>query len=257
MIEQDDNSNEVYGQISHAVRRPVLVFTVAACIAFTAFVWGYGRFAGPVIARQDRALGIVHFEKGQRMEAAGEYANAAQCYRLALDGTFDDPQYRTFTLKALGALLWWREGAEEALPYLEEAYAQPDAPLTLYGPLCDSLLQVGRLDDIPPVCERWQREAKEQGNPEQQAMAVYYRGRVAQERGEPARARKLYHEGIELHRGGYNAYGLGVMYFRSGGFDKSLTYLEQFLESGSGGRAQHARQLRDEIMQKQGRVTNP
>ncbi len=252
MTAEDSNVDDRNDELVRVVRGPVLVFTAIACIAFAGFVWGYARFGQSAIAQMERTLGVVQFEKGQRMEAAGEYANAAQWYRLALAGNFESSKYRTFTLKALGALLWWREGPEEALPYLEEAYAQPDAPITLYAPLCDSLLQVGRLDEIPPICQRWQADAKQQGDTEQEAMSLYYRGRVAQERGNRDQARALFQQGLELHRGGGNAYELGLMHYHAGEFDRALTYLQQFLESGAGGRAEYARKLRDEILQKQG-----
>lgn len=226
----------------------IFVAAAAACAAFTAFVFVYPRLAGPAIARMDRALGLEQFENGQRLQAAGEYANAIQSYQLALEGHFEDPKYRTFTLKALGALLWWRESAEAALPYLEEAYQSPYAPLTLFDPLCDSLLQTGRIEDIPPVCERWFHEAGLVNDTEQQARALYYLGKVQQERGDDAGALARFYQGVQLHPGGDNAYELGLAYYNAGDNGQALVYLEQFLESGSGGRAQYARDVRDRIL---------
>jgi len=234
-------------------RRLIYVCTALASVAFAGFVVGFVRFAEPVITTLDRSLGIVQFEKGRRFEEAGEYANAIQCYRLALEGEFEEPKYRTFALKALGALLWWREDPEAALPYLEEAYAQPEVPITLYAPLCDSLLQADRLSDIPPVCERWRADAIAQNEPGEQAQAMYYLGKVMQGRGDAAGARECFARGVQLRPGGFNAYELGLSYYRSGDYEEALTYLDQYLEGGSGGRAAHARTLRAEILDKEGR----
>jgi tetratricopeptide (TPR) repeat protein len=232
---------------------PIYVCAVLTSLAFAAFVVGYARYAEPVIARMDRSLGIVQFEKGQRFQEAGEYANAIQCYQLALEGKFEDPKYRTFTLKALGALLWWREDPQAALPYLEEAYAQPEVPITLYAPLCDSWLQVGRLDEIPSACERWRADAIAQRDAGQHAQAMYYLGRVTRELGDESGAREYFVQGVQLRPGGFNAYELGVSHYRSGEYEQALAYLDEFLEGGSGGRADYARRLRAEILKKLGR----
>lgn len=238
----------VPGSEVNALRTPILISVAGACAVFTGFVWLYPLLAGRSIAQMDQRLGIEQFENGQRLQAAGEYANAIQAYELALDGQFEDPKYRTFTLKALGALLWWQESAEAALPYLEEAYASPNAPLTLYEPLCDSLLQVDRLDDIPPVCDRWYGEAARQENPEQQAQALYYLGKSEQARGDHAAAMARFSQGVQLHPGGDNAYELGIAHHRAGDWDRALTYLNQYLATGSGGRARHAREIRERIL---------
>jgi tetratricopeptide (TPR) repeat protein len=196
----------------------------------------------------DRSLGIEQFENGQRLQAAGEYANAIQYYQLALDGRFEDPKYRTFALKALGTLLWWREGPEAALPYLEEAFRSPDAPITLYAPLCDSLLRVGRLEDITQVCERWYSDAGRQNDTGQQAEALYYLGRMLQERGDETGSLARFYQGVQHHPGGNNAYELGLAYYRAGDSGQALTYLEQYLETGTGGRAEYAREVRGRIL---------
>lgn len=230
------------------LRIPVLIVTAVCCVAFTGFVWFYPRIAGPTIAQMDRGLGIEQFENGQRLQAAGEYLNAIQYYQLALDGYFEDPKYRTFTLKALGSLLWWREGPEAALPYLEEAFRSPDSPITLYAPLCDSLLRVGRLEDITQVCERWYSDAGRQNDKEQQAEALYFLGRMLQERGDEAGALARFYQGAQHHPGGNNAYELGLAYYRAGDSGQALTYLEQYLETGTGGRAEYAREVRARIL---------
>lgn len=228
----------------------ILGFSGAAGVLFTALVWIYAQHGAPIVQRMDRALGMILLEEGERLEAAGEYENAADCYRLALQGEFEAHKYRTYTLKRLGALLWWREGPESALPYLEEAYRQSDAPITLYEPLCDSLLRVGRVDAILPITGRWYKEAEQAGHPDQQALALYYEGKVYQAQGDADRALESFLAGTGIRPGGSNAYELGLAYYHAGRFDEALKYLEQFLETGSGGRVQYARTLREEILER-------
>ena len=227
-----------------------LVLSLIACCGFCLFVVLYAWMGGRLVEQAVQKQGMIFLEQAERLETAGEYENAAQHYRLALNAEFDAHKYRTYALKRLGALLWWREGAESALPYLREAFQQPDAPITLYGPLCDSLIQLGHRDESYEVLARWRAEARAAQDREQGALSYYYEGMAFQNTGEEAKAREAFLIGTKILPGGNSAYELGVAFHREGDDESALTYLEQFLETGSGNRARYARTLRDEIHQR-------
>lgn len=225
-----------------------LLLSLIACCGFCLFVFAYARVGERLIEQSVRKQGMIYLEQAQRLEAAGEFDSAAAQYRLALDAQFDAYKYRTYTLKRLGALLWWREGPEAALPYLQEAFRQPDAPITLYEPLCDSLIQLSRHDEVYDVLARWRDAARSAGDKEQEALSHYYEGKAFQETGDETKAREAFVAGTQVQPGGRSAYELGVGYEREGDDESALLYIEQFLETGSGDRARHARSLRDEIL---------
>ncbi|MCC6490382.1 MAG: hypothetical protein IT364_23055 [Candidatus Hydrogenedentes bacterium] len=227
-----------------------LVLSLIACCGFSVFVCAYARTGERLLEQSVRKQGMIYLEQAERLETAGEYENAARHYRLALDAEFDAHKYRTYTLKRLGALLWWREGAEAALPYLQEAFQQPDAPITLYEPLCDSLIQLGRHDDVYEVLSRWREDARRGSDREQEALSYYYEGKAFQKTGDEAKAREAFMAGTQVLPGGRSAYELGAGFERKGDDGLALLYLEQFLETGSGERARHARTLIDEILQR-------
>ena len=223
--------------------------TGLAFAAYVAFVALYSHFGTPLVQRMHATIGETLLDRGVRFEQVGEYENAAQCYREALECRFDGPKDRTFALKRLGALLWWRDGAEAALPYLEEAYAQPDFPITLFEPLCASLVDVARVDEALDVARRWSAAAA--AHPGQQASAKYYEGRVYIQRGETDRALQAFLEGNDIVPGGFNAYEAAILYYRAGDLDKALPLLEGYLRGGKGDRAKYARSLRERILERQ------
>lgn len=237
-----------------AMNTVVLVLTALAFAAFLTFVAGYARLGTPLIQTMDTNIGEVLFDQGRRFEQAGQYDNAAERYRQALAARFDAPEVRTVVLKRLGTLLWWREGAQAALPYLEEAYAQPDFPPNLYEPLCASLIDVGRLPEAMDVVNRWLSAADQ---PQRQADAKYYQGKVYAAQGKTDQALEAYVAGDALVPGGRNAYEAGLFWYKAGDFDKALPYLDRYLRGGSGNTAEYARSLRKKIIEAQGAAGRP
>ncbi|HOZ46468.1 MAG TPA: hypothetical protein PLO37_10840 [Candidatus Hydrogenedentes bacterium] len=230
-----------------------LALSVSAVVftAFVAFTVVYGLLGTPVVSGLSDRLGEIMFERGKQFEAARQYENAILCYRRALECRFAGAQNRTFTLKRLGTLLYMREGPEVALEYLEEAYHGEDTPITLYAPLCESLIRAGRMEDVLEVAQRWFDEATAAARPDDQAQARYYEGVVYQKQGRHEKARETFLAGQAIRPGGNNAYELGVMAFSNHDYDEALRYLDEFLQGGTGGRAQYARQLRERILLEQ------
>ncbi|MCC6696958.1 MAG: hypothetical protein IT365_15120 [Candidatus Hydrogenedentes bacterium] len=248
-VTQRESSGDTRTESASFVGVTLVLSLIAAC-GFCVFVCAYARTGERLLEQSMRKQGMIYLEQAERLETAGEYENAAQHYRLALEAEFDAHKYRTYTLKRLGALLWWREGPQAALPYLQEAFQQPDAPITLYEPLCDSLIQLGRRDEVYDVLARWREEAHAGKDREQEALSYYYEGKAFQESGDEAKAREAFMAGTQVLPGGRSAYELGVAFHREGDDDGALLHLEQFLVTASGDRARYARTLMDEILQR-------
>jgi len=226
--------------------------TSAAFIAFIAFVVVYAHWGTPLVQRMDSEIGEVLLERGTRFEEAGEYESAVHCFKQALGGRFDGATSRTYTLKRLGALLCWREGAEAGLHYLQEAYKNTDCPISTYTPLCGALLELGKAEQALEVAARWLREAKASDHAGHQAKAKYYQGKAYQAQGDPAKALTSFLEGNALDPGGTNAYEAGLIYYRAGERDKALELLGLFLEKGGAGeRAQYVRSLCERLKAEQ------
>jgi tetratricopeptide (TPR) repeat protein len=148
----------------------------------------------------------------------------------------------------LGRLLWWTEGPQQALPYLEQAYRQPDHSIWFYEALCDSLIKVGRHDHALAVAEHWQARAAEMRDPQQQARAACYKGRSHLARANTDTALACFMEGCSLYPGGQNAYEAGILLHARGEDQKALMYFDQFLTEGTGERAQYVQRLRKRIL---------
>jgi len=131
----------------------------------------YAELATAWVEELDRSLAEAAWQQAIRFEKAGQPENAKELYQQALEGRFTSSRDRTDALMRLGRLLWWTEGPERALPYLEEAYNQPDHPIWFYEALCDSLIKVGRENTALAVAEHWQLRASKLRDQPQQARA--------------------------------------------------------------------------------------
>lgn len=226
----------------------VCTLTCAAFACFVGFVVVYAHWGTPLVQRMDHTIGEVLLDQGVRFEEAGEYENAVQCYKQALECRFDGPGDRTYALKRIGALLCWREGPEQGLTYLQEACRRPDCPITVYEPLCNSLIELGRPEEALEAAAQWLRDAKEMNHRGHQANATYYEGMAYRALGDNDRAIELFLEGNDILPGGRNAYELGVFHYKAGDHAKALEFLDLFLKGGAGGRAGYARTLRERIL---------
>ncbi|HEO69935.1 MAG TPA: hypothetical protein ENN80_01630 [Candidatus Hydrogenedentes bacterium] len=203
------------------------------------------------IERLDATIGETLLERGHNFEKAGEYDLALECYKKALTARFDHAHNRTFTLKCIGALLWWREGPEQALEYLEQAYARPDYPISIFEPLCDSLIEVGRVEEAIDAAKKWHAEAEKADKAPLQARAKLYEGRAYLAQGAEEKALETFVAGGQIGSGGLNAYEAAMLYHEAGDITKTLEYLDAYLKGGSGGRAEYARDLRQRLLAEQ------
>lgn len=228
--------------------RPVILALSAACFAlFVTFVVLYASFGGRFVAGMERSIGDVLLADAVRLENTGDYDNAVQTYRLALESRFRHQQTRTETLRRLGALVGWREGYREALPYLEEAFLNGDYSIWLYEPYGNALLAAARDDEAFALVEEWLARANKEDRIDQQALARSLEGRCYLKRGEKQRALDAFLAGDALQPGGINAYQAGVLSYELGDANRALQLLDLFLRDADGPQAEHARNLRDRI----------
>lgn len=193
-------------------------------------------------------LGEVGLENGQQYQAAGEYDQAIDAYKQALNAKFALRKNRTFTLIKLGTLLMWRTSHEAALPYLEEAARDPEAPLSVFEYLCDCLITAKQYAKVHEAVRQWDSAAARARQTASQAQAKYYDGEAYRAEGNDPQALASYLAGNDIQPGGLNAYEAAQLLHKNGQLDKALELLELYLPGGSGGRAEYARYLRNQIL---------
>lgn len=226
--------------------RAVLVFTLAGTVALFAFVLVYCRFAGPIVDALDEELGEVLMRRAMQFEGAGEVENAKEMYLEALERPFHGQQNRADTLKRLGTLYWMDGQPDAALPYLRNASEFDNPPRSVFEPLLDSLITLNRLEEADKTLQRWIELIG--AEKEELAKAKYYVGKLALLCGDKKRAEVAFLEGLTLVPGGRNASELATLYFLDNRFDQALPYVNQYLETGSGQRAEYMRWVRAKIL---------
>ncbi len=223
----------------------VAALSIAATALLTLSMLGYVRFVPPLLARLDVQIGEVLMREGMRFEAAGAVENAQERYLLALQARFAGPQNRAHTLKQLGTLLWAEGDAAGAIPYLREAAESPYAPITVYEPLADALLQLGRDAEAEAVIGQWREVLDAHPDREARASAEYYLGKIARDRGDRDAAERHFAAAHELQPGDRGTSELAVLYYESKRYAEAIAAVDQCLQAGvSGARADYLRQIR-------------
>lgn len=246
-----ESATTVYSGLGWAA----FTFTFLGAAVLAGFVLIFGRFAGPLVNSLDEELGEVLMERGIRFEGSGEVENAKETYLEALERPFHGEHNRADTLKRLGTL-YWREGREDAaLPYLRDASEFDPPPRSAFEPLVDSLIALNRFDEAEKTLLRWLNLVE--GNAVEVAKAKFYEGRLAVLRGDRKSAEVAFLEGVTLVPGGRNAAELGTLYFLEHRYEEALPYVNQYLETGSGQRAEYLRSVRDRILEKLNPALSP
>ncbi|MFP4502620.1 MAG: tetratricopeptide repeat protein [Candidatus Hydrogenedentota bacterium] len=248
--EQDKQPREPGAGEPAGLLRATVVLTAVALIAFLGGTALYVHLGGGMVNALDEELGEILMQRGMRFEKAGQLENAKATYREALECTFTGPQNRADTLKHLGVLYWNEHEYAKALPLLREAVSFDPPPMSAFEPLADCLYQLGRFEAAETLLDRWQRRAGDLGHAGQIARAKYYEGMIALEHGATQDAIEAFRAGVEHVPGGRNASQLGVLYYEASQYDKALTYIDQYLETGTGNRAQYMRQLRKRALER-------
>ncbi|MBP8128397.1 MAG: tetratricopeptide repeat protein [Candidatus Hydrogenedentes bacterium] len=228
--------------------RAVAVVTFAGMAVFLSGTWLYARFGGSVVDAFDEELGEVLMERGMRFEEAGSLENAKAVYAEALNCPFQGPQNRADTQKRLGVLYWQAGDLDAAVRCLQPAAEAEPPPVSVFEPLCDCLLSLGRLAEAQEVVFRWMERAGELRLPAEKGKAKYYEGKIALAEGDRQRAETAFLEGLRELPGGRNASELGQMYYEQGRHAEALPQIDAYLLTGTGERAEYFRWLRGHIL---------
>lgn len=230
-----------------------LLCAAAVLVLLTGAVVVQAKLGGRMVSGMHRYLSEDAWKRGLAFEKARQFENAKECYRQALETPrFESEANHTDALMRLGRILWWSEGPEQALPYLEQAYLRPDHTIWMYEALCDSLYQLKRYDEAREAASLWFDKAKEQGEAQQCALAKYHMGRILVAQGDKDAGLAAFVEGCEYYRSGRHCYEAALLFNERGEWDETLKYIDMYLEEGSGDRAEYLTKLRREIRAKKG-----
>jgi tetratricopeptide (TPR) repeat protein len=219
-------------------------FTVIGMTALLSGIILFTTFGGSMVEGLDERLGEVLMNRGIRLEAAGEYASAREAYSRALGQNFYGPQNRAMTCKRLGALYWNEGRYDAAFTYLQKASEFDPPIISAFEPLADSYIQLLRFDEAARTVQRWTETAQRLDIQEEVAKAHYHRGRVAVQRGDAQAAIEAFNAALAAGGDNRSLYELATLNYEAGNYEATLEYIDQYLQSGGGPRADVLRDLR-------------
>jgi len=234
------------GGTTKSLLRAAIAIAAAGLILLVAMATLYVGNGARLLARMDLSVGEILMNEGMRFQESGASENAKERYRAALGARFAGEQNRILTLKLLGALYWADQDYERAVPLLEEAVASPHVAPTYFEPLCDSLYQLQRYDEVLALLPRWKAAAADR--PDIGAVAAYFEGvtLLMKRRWEAAVA--AFEAGNRLAPGGRNAEELARIYANRGELKRAMQYIDQYLATGApGARMERMLALRQEL----------
>ena len=241
------------GRATPSLTGATTFFTLIGLAVLALYVFGFGHVAASLINSLDEELGEVLMERGIDFEAAGQTANAKETYLEALERPFYGEQNRADTLKRLG-MIYWEEGQyDAALPYLRNAASCENPPRSVFEPLVDCLAGLNRFEEAEEVLHRWLSLMDKDAH--ELARAKYYEGRLALVRGDRKHAELAFLEGVKAVPGGRNAAELASMYYLEDRYSEALPYVNEYLKTGSGQRAEYMRSVRERILERMNAVT--
>lgn len=228
--------------------RAATALTLLATAIFIAASAAYVHNGQRLLERLSLSVGEVLMKEGIGLENAGALESARERYTAALATRFAGEQNRAHTLKLLGSLYWNEGNYERARTYLRDAVESPSASPTYFPPYCDTLLHLKAWDEAAPAIERWQQMLAKTNDTEAMAEAKYFEGRVALGKGDRARAKTAFNEGIRLAPGGKNAAELALLDYQDKDFQAALTHIDAYLDTApTGDRATQLRALRNKL----------
>lgn len=155
-----------------------------AFLAMIACLAAYRVFGAQITAGLDEACSEAWYDAGQKLATDGNYVQALEKYRKAMDGHFSAEAKRLECGLAIGDLLFHLKRYGEAA----EAYeALPDSAFThagAYTGYVTALERMGRPDDVARLGAIWMAAADKEKKLDQQIWARENLMRAAQAKGD-------------------------------------------------------------------------
>jgi len=161
-------------------------FLALAGLCFAAmccFVFLYGLYGPAVTAGLDRACAEASFEAGKKLERLGNYDQAVQYFRRAMEGHFNDPERRYMCGRSIGDLLFHQQRYAEAIDAYEQLPSEAFASAGAWSGYVTSLWMDGHSERAQTLALEWLGKSEAQGNSEQVLWANNVLMRVAEKAG--------------------------------------------------------------------------
>jgi len=208
------------------------IFSFVGAALCIAAAFAYARLAPPVLDNMHTTISELTMREAQQLESAHNYTAALDTYLMALNGRYQGPQNRAFTLYRLG-MLQREQGVGEGYPdFLMQAYEHPDCPTAAYEVAARQMLSEYSAEQEAPLSELFARWETVVQTPEEWAMLFFYRGGHAKMAGQAEKARVYWERGNGYAPGTPCAYALGELHFANAEYDLAELHNNKYLLEG-------------------------
>lgn len=229
---------EVKAEAPEAKSSPSVLRALAISVGVFALLGGaacvtgallFIKVAPPLLDTMHLTISELTMREAQRMEDAHVYAKAFAKYQEALEGRYQGPQNRAYTLYRLG-MLQREQGLGVGLPdYLVQAVEHPRSLLEAFEVYAHELMS--NLDQknessLLQLFPRWENRLE---MPDEYAMYYFYRGGYAQLKGQNNAAKAFWARGEGYESGSPCAWALGEALFAEGDVDMASFYNNEYL----------------------------
>ena len=201
-----------------------------AVIAMIACLAAYRVFGAQITAGLDEACSEAWYDAGQKLATEGNYVQAVEKYRKAMNGHFSAEAKRLECGVAIGDLLFHLKRYGEAV----EAYAVlPEVAFThagAYTGYVTALGRMGRLDDAARLGALWMAAADREKKLDQQIWARENLMRAAQAKGDASGALAYGLAILELDQAHGVRGTVARMLIEQGKFDEARAHAEALVK---------------------------
>jgi len=217
--------------------------SAAAIAAFVVFVFAFAAFGGDIVFGLDQKVGETVAYQARAYENAGRTQDAIQLYRQAFTVPFDDAGQRYYARRDLADLLLKEELWESAEEQYRRCVEERPNDFKLHSRLATALRQQGKYADLVEFTKRWRAIAAEHDDTGQEAVALYWQGLAYEEEGVLGAALNIYLEGHQTDPTQMNAFHAAKILYEQGNHIRAAELAREYLEHGSGWRANQAKDL--------------
>lgn len=164
-------------------------FMGLAALAFLgmgASIFAYGLYGPQMTAGLDVACAEAAFNSGKKLEELGNYDQAIQRFRQAMEGRFQSPEQQYMCGRSIGDLLFQQNRYSEAIEAYRELPPEAFAQAGSYPGYVNALRLERRFDEAKQLAGAWIGKAEAQNDAQQLQWAHHALMRVASETGDEA-----------------------------------------------------------------------